>query len=98
MDEVVAVLSTVLATDLTVPIGMRYTVVVSFFFMLRELEMGTMLFSSVDVDTVRKVVTILLPATKMDALALSCRRSWVCVCAWMHLTRGLAHTTPQTPS
>ena len=59
---------------------MRYTVVVAYFFMLRVLELGTMLYGSAHINDGRLVVTILLPATKIDVMALSCSRSWGCVC------------------
>ena len=63
-----------------VTVGFKYTSVLGFFFMLREIELSLMLYRSVTTDTVRKKVTILLPASKTDFEALSCSRSWGCVC------------------
>ena len=63
-----------------VPVGLENTCVILYFFVLREIELGTMLVKSVEVDYVKAVVCIRLPATKTDPMALSCSRSWGCVC------------------
>ena len=62
------------------PIGFYRTSVVACFFMLRDIELSTMLYSSVALDISHHTVTIHLPATKTDPMALSCERSWGCVC------------------
>ena len=63
-----------------IPIGINNTFVVLYFFVLREIELGTMLAASVRTDRVKKTVHIDLPATKTDPMALSCTRSWGCTC------------------
>ena len=59
---------------------MHNTSTILYFFVLREIELGTMLVKSVEVDHTRAVVCIKLPATKTDPMALGCSRSWGCVC------------------
>ena len=63
-----------------IPLGMHHTVVVGFFFMLREIELSLMLYNSVDLDLINLVVRTLLPASKTDPQALSRSRFWGCVC------------------
>ena len=70
-----------LADEMGVPVGLERSAVISYFFMLREIELGTMLNESVEVDSQRREVTIRLSASKTDPTALSCTRSWGCVCA-----------------
>ena len=55
-------------------------VIIGCFFILREVECSLMLHSSVTLDRVAKRITIWLPATKSDPCALTCQRSWGCVC------------------
>ena len=70
-----------LADEVGVPVGLERTAVVSYFFMLREIELGTMLNESVEIDNNKKQVSIRLSASNTDPTALSCTRSWGCVCA-----------------
>ena len=72
--------ATKIADDYAMPVGLHRTAVICYFFVLREIELGTMLYESVTVSVGKKTVTILLPATKTDPQALSCERSWGCVC------------------
>ena len=62
------------------PVGVVYSVVVAYFFMMREIELSTLLSSSVTLCMVRRLVTIWLPASKTDPEALSVTRTWGCVC------------------
>ena len=54
--------------------------IIAYFFVLREIELSTMVASSVTFDHTAMEVSILLPATKVDPMALSCTRTWGCVC------------------
>ena len=72
--------ATKLANDERLPVGFANTGVLSYFFCLRELELSTMVATSVSLDTSKQIVSILLPSTKVDVMALSCTRSWGCVC------------------
>ena len=69
-----------LRDDPSITVGLCFTCVIAFFFMLRELELSTMLLKSVTICAVKLTVTILLPASKTDPEALSCSRTWGCVC------------------
>ena len=69
-----------IAGNAGVPAGFHYCGVVAYFFCLREIEMSTMLNTSVCVQEDQQRVTILLPATKTDPQALSCERTWGCTC------------------
>ena len=60
--------------------GMQRIGVVAYFFMLREIEVSTMLFASVDINVVTMVISIPLSASKADPCALSVTRRRVCVC------------------
>ena len=62
------------------PIDFTAYIVVAAFFVLREIEASLMLCSSVVFDNVELKVTIELPTSKTDPGALSCFRSWGCVC------------------
>ena len=61
------------------PFGMQRVAVIGYFFMLREIEIGTMLFTSVHLNTDMLVISILLSASKTDPCALSVTRRWGCV-------------------
>ena len=63
------------------PFGVQFAGVLAYFFVLREIGQSLMLFTSVGVDLVKEVVTLQLPASKTDWVALSCERSWGCVCS-----------------
>ena len=63
-----------------IPTGFHYTIVIAAFFILRELELSTMVRGSVTMNALLMTVTILLPVSKTDVMALSCQRTWGCVC------------------
>ena len=67
-------------TQKGIPVGFKFAGVLAYFFVLREMEQSLMLYTSVSVDVVKEVVTLQLPASKTDWVALSCERSWGCVC------------------
>ena len=62
------------------PVGLNNTIVILYFFVMREIELGTTMAASATTDPEKEVVRILLPATKTDPMALTCVRSWGCVC------------------
>eukprot|EP00439_Symbiodinium_sp_Y106_P052514 s2027_g7.t1 len=62
------------------PIGSYNMIVLSVYFMLREIESSLSLCSSVEVDEVALVVRWLLPSSKCDPLALNTTREWGCTC------------------
>ena len=66
--------------DDNLPAGFHFTIIIASFFVLREIELSTMIRGSVKLDKVALTVTINLPASKTDWMALSCQRSWGCVC------------------
>ena len=41
-----------------VPVGLHFTAVIAFFFVLRDIELSTMLLTSVTIDTTAQVVSI----------------------------------------
>ena len=59
-----------------IPAGFKFAGVLAYFFVLREIEQSLMLYTSVSVDVIKEVVTLQLPASKTDWVALSCERSW----------------------
>ena len=67
-------------TSLKRPFGLQRMGVVAYFFMLREIEASTMLYTSVDINVNTMVISILLSASKTDPCALSVTRRWGCVC------------------
>ena len=62
------------------PLGLHRVGVVAYFFMLREIEVGTMLYESVAIHDQLLIVSIFLSASKTDPCALSVTRRWGCVC------------------
>ena len=69
------------------PVGFKFTGVLAYFFVLREIEQSLMLFASVGVDFSKEVVTLLVPASKTDWVALSRERSWgVCMQSQFHVS------------
>ena len=58
----------------------RNMTVIGCFFILREVELSLMLFSSVSSNMKDRLITIWLPATKTDPRALTCQLSWGCTC------------------
>ena len=59
-----------------IPIGLANTCIVLYYFVLREIELGTMLATSVTIDAETKEASIKVPATKTDPRALGRTRSW----------------------
>ena len=78
--QVFVVAARTVASDSVVPVGFAYCTVIAYFFCLREIELSTMLKTSVYCNNVLLTVTIKLPATKTDPMALSCERTWGCIC------------------
>ena len=62
------------------PLNFETYMVTACFFVLREIECSLILLKSVVLDIVNLKLTILLPVSKTDPEAVSCSRSWSCVC------------------
>ena len=73
------------------PFNFHLTGVVAAFFMLREIELSTMLNINVKIKEEEEMVWIFLPVSKNDPMALGCWRSWGCVCVG---PRSDAHPCP----
>ena len=56
------------------------TVVMSTFWLLRDLEATTAEFQDMSIDKIAKRVTLLLSMSKNDPRALGCERTWGCIC------------------
>eukprot|EP00959_Pyramimonas_sp_CCMP1952_P409675 8585839-Pyramimonas_sp.AAC.1 len=63
------------------PVSVVNYLIVASFFLLREIEASLMLNSAVTIDMDTETVRIRLPVSKTDPQALSCTRSWGCVCS-----------------
>jgi len=63
-----------------VPAKFNNYLVVSSFFLLREIEGSLLLAKSVTFDHHKELVTLMLAASKTDPTALSCSRTWGCTC------------------
>ena len=62
------------------PLNFEAYVVCACFFILREIECSLILVKSLTIDLINLKITILLPVSKTDPEAVSCSRSWSCVC------------------
>ena len=62
------------------PIGFENTSAIGNFFALRELELSTKYNKSVRVIRVEQLVSVALPVSKTDPMALGCVRTWGCTC------------------
>ena len=61
------------------PVGFVHAGVLAYFYMLREIELSTPIYSSVFFCMIKLQVTIRLSASKTDPEALSVARTWGCV-------------------
>ena len=66
-------------------------IIIAVYFLLRELEASLTLAKNVFLDVRRKIVSILLPGSKTDVMALTCTRSWGCLCATVGMWRCPFH-------
>ena len=78
------------------PIGTKNAVVVCSFFLLREIQASLILGRCISFDDAAQTVSITLPASKTDLVALSVTRTWEFVS--LLTKRVLAHATRLRPS
>ena len=78
------------AWHLTSPVGPRTSIVISAWWLLREIELSALKLADVSIETDK--VSLTLPASKTDPEAVGVERAHVCACGTL---RGAAEVTDE---